>query len=471
MTSLYSSQALCAPTSTELKNAISNAKGFIDRLYEELNGYAFVKEYPAFPITVKIVESNYVVQIGTSFSTNPTLWDTHSAYFTCVSRGIGSSIYYVNVDFEFTHKILGLIDYSHTWIHFYLETTFGGSATYYYVKINGIEGFGWTYETQTYEIYLGTEKIATVTRNSQFPIEILRYKSNYNCYPSHRYTVRHGSQLADIIYRIWGTPKPLDKVINDYGFTYDIYDPIFGLTYDNDDFMFTTQAYRDVDVYGSLPRGIHHYPYWSKVGLDRSLYIMMSHYDPLLQCLWAIHILNKYNNPDRYSWLGYVGEIYTSPRELARSIEATYWNGYGIHKPYSDSLYASGVRSAVFLVLETLLGYKYGDQTSRYYADTLAQVIVNTQFWYGYVETEYGVILRPAFRGAFPLSWKTGSSYPYALPPKSFLEQIVDMFNMPNETWDIIPSNTETTATLLQALRVYLYYKYGIAYPSSLYLP
>ena len=181
--------------------------------------------------------------------------------------------------------------------------------------------------------------------------------------------------------------------------------------------------------------------------------------------------MNKYNDPDIARYYG-IDVGYRTPRGIARAVEDNYWNGYGIHKPFGDPQYASSVRSAVFLVLETLLGYKYGDETSKYYADTLAQVLIDAQFWNGYIETaDYGVIYRPPFRGAFPLMWKTGGSYPYAMPPKSVLEELIDMFNMPNETWDCIPSNIETVATILQALRVYLYYKYGIAYPTSLYLP
>ena len=261
--------AFCA-TSTELEYAIDNAKGFVDRLYEEFGSYAFVKEYPAFPITIKIVEQNYIIPIGTELCIWTTLWDVHRAYFTPIEGGIGQSIYHMDIDFEFVHRWLDVTDYSHAWIHLYVETAFSGSTTYYYIKINGMEGFGWTYETQTYDLYLGNEKVATITKNSVFPIEILRHKSNYGCYPAHRYTVRHGSQLTDVIYKIWNTPKPkLEAVINDYGFTYDIYDPLFGLSVNEDDnFMFYAQAYHDVDVYDELPRGIHYYPYWSKVAIE-----------------------------------------------------------------------------------------------------------------------------------------------------------------------------------------------------------
>jgi len=45
------------------------------------------------------------------------------------------------------------------------------------------------------------------------------------------------------------------------------------------------------------------------------------------------------------------------------------------------------------------------------------------------------------------------------------------MYEMPPETTDIIPANQETTNAIIQALRTYLYHKYGIAYPDLELIP
>jgi hypothetical protein len=41
----------------------------------------------------------------------------------------------------------------------------------------------------------------------------------------------------------------------------------------------------------------------------------------------------------------------------------------------------------------------------------------------------------------------------------------MDWLSMPKEEQGWFPTNLESTATFLQALRVYLYYKYGVANP------
>lgn len=145
---------------------------------------------------------------------------------------------------------------------------------------------------------------------------------------------------------------------------------------EGDYYFFTSQAYRDCDVYNSLPRGMNpsRYPYRSKVCISREAYILESQSDPLVMVQNAVHMLNKYGDPDGlYDALDYG---WTTPRSMASFIEDNWWNGYGVSVPFEEEEYASCVRSAGFLVLEIMLGCGYGDEESKGYADQTAQVFI-----------------------------------------------------------------------------------------------
>lgn len=326
--------------------------------------------------------------------------------------------------------------------------------------------------------------------------------------PAHRYTIKHATILGKHIYDIWNVEdrrSRLATTLSNYGFSADIYNPLFGLdTGEAEDYVFTTVPYRDCTHYtfngvgSTLPWGVHkgqynwftYLPYEPKectLGIQNYLTVAMA--DNLGAILMAIHNLNKYNNPDRgfckpHAWGGCT--VYT-PRSLARLIESSSdWNGYGIAATGKPSQYASAVRSNSFLVLETLLGYKHNDATSKQIADTLAKEILKTLWGDGdgnfgkyYGKTEDGLLLRPQFYGGQMVSWvqdvqavlSGGVGYAYSLPPRTFLQEVIDHFNMPSEVEGVLPSNTESTATFIQAMRVYLKYAKGINYPNNELLP
>jgi len=153
------------------------------------------------------------------------------------------------------------------------------------------------------------------------------------------------------------------------------------------------------------------------------------------------------------------------------SIESSGWNGYGIYAWGKSSAYASSVRTNAFLALESMLGWGYGDSTSRWYAEQTANVLRQVQWGMPPFEAymgetaDEGYVYRPNQTGGEMLSWTTGGSFVFSLSPRTFLSDLIDMFSMPNEFQGITPSNAESTLTYWAAIRMYLRYKHGITYP------
>jgi hypothetical protein len=198
--------------------------------------------------------------------------------------------------------------------------------------------------------------------------------------------------------------------------------------------------------------------------------------------LQAIHILNKYEDPDHGyphpgpSWWPWDHPIIT-PRQVAREIEQYRYNGYGVTILGKGQDVASGVRSNVFLVLETMLGYGCGDNTSRTYADNLFQILKKTQVGYSPFlpyradTAENGTVVRPPYHGSQLLCWQYDSGISAFKMPLSWMDIAVDVLSMEPEDKGIILSNTETTATYFQALRVYLAFKYCTFFPTRRMIP
>lgn len=295
-------------------------------------------------------------------------------------------------------------------------------------------------------------------------------------YASARFTIRHATDLGALFYNYYTDPWKvfeLTNTINQYGFNQvpDIYTPMFesGSTA-ADNYMYTTSAYHDCSLWNqgmdstiTLGYNKYHYPYESKVCATGVLpYIELSKADYLVPALQAIHILNKYGNAD-HAYTSPSGIGTTTPRQIARWIE-TKWNGYGIPVFGKDSTVSSSVRTNAFLALEAKLGYQFGDNTSKTYADDTANVLMRVQWgsppftqWSGVTE-EYGALFRPIHTGGELLMWDSTLTL---YPSGGLLSDVVDMFSMPNEAIIPQPSNSESTFTYWAALELYKKYKYN----------
>ena len=327
---------------------------------------------------------------------------------------------------------------------------------------------------QSAGIYVGNEKIGTAypSKNRQ----IVGTYTSFEKYPadlrSLRYTERHGSQLAYELYLARGDIEKATKLYNEltaYGYTphKDIYSPLFGMDVSfSDNYQYEGGAngvYRD--CFFTPPPTLLSYQYTSKIcTFGVSNYILASHRtDWLVPTLWAIHILNKYGEPDsEYN----DGDKSWSPREVARYLETKFIDDTGIASPFNADI-ASSVRTASFLVLETVLGYRYGDDLSMQYADKTAKILLATQIADDgtFVTTLNSDPANPIavkhslgpLAGSYYTAWDKSFHY---VSVSTVQRQLLDFFNQPDESPDPKPTNMETTAVVSQSLRVYGCYSY-----------
>ncbi len=471
---------------SDITTRIDRAYSHLLTLYDDLptSYYAYQKEYQGYPLWLKMdsrIDWTYPRMIG-HYATRSYPFGKITWYSVGIDNELSTVTFEEGTDYDYGEPTLYADRYYNT----------NGQVGY---QIS-IQSYGATADV---DLYLGASLVADNLHARSYPVNYNLITTDYQA--AHRYTVKHAMRFMRNLASVWGdTTKTtkLDRVINYFQFTWDIYNPLFALdTSAPDDFVFQRQAYRDCDFvfngvsstlfwggqpYPGTPQ-MTYYPYEPKectLGIDT--YITLSRADNLVPMLQAIHILNKYGNPDR-QYVGRDGVTYTTPRQVARWVEGSAWNGHGIAALGKPIHYSSGMRSTAFMILETLLGYKYGDTTSRTYADSLVDTLIQVQWGsipfaqhYG-ATIEEGLVLRPQFNGGALVSWTTNAPRSgkavlyFEMPPRTFLQEIIDMFNMPAEVQGVLPTNTETTGAYAQALRVYLRYKFGVYYPNSLLLP
>ena len=446
------------------------AKAYIDNLYQDNTWWGYVKEYPGIPVSIKNTQYPYDYRSKRFLG----------HYYQTTSQPVGKVVSVVN-GYDYEAQYITFEEY-YNWGYgepnlFVMEVwdEYGESTIY-------IQKVSWTGDTDGYEdVYVGDllvwQDVYTIPDDTTVGVYLAD-----DFLPASRYTVRHATKVGSYFYNKYNDPykvQQLTYTFTQYGFTSvpDIYAPLFGASGTaSNTYFFNTAAYHDCDLVNdgmdstmSFGYGPYRYPYESKVCvLGRTAYIALSRLDYLIPALQAIHVLNKYGNPD-YSYTHPSGSGTTTPRQIARWLE-TKWNGYGIPVYLKDSQYASAIRTNAFVALESILGYTYNDTTSKNYADMGIEIILATQIGNGtYPEetngevlTSNGTIYRPQQTGAQLLSWlqveqtkSSSSGYMYMLSPKTFLSEIIDMFSMPNETEQILISNAETTLSFWATLNTY----------------
>ena len=450
-------------------NNLTKAKAYIDLQYADNGVFGVVKEYPGCPVSIRS-QTSPNSRHGMRF-----VGDYYQEFYNAV--GVVTS-FAVGYDYELSDVSFEAgLNFNYGEPIVYCDQAYFPDGTTRYV----ITKFGWpsTDVNAPQDLYLGDIKVFTNVKNT--PIgTTFQYQTGVNGrLASNRFTIRHVTNMSRYFYLANTDPwkvSMLTSTVNTYGFgnTPDIYAPMFEQgTEAADDYFFTNDAYHDCDLVNDgmdstiiHGYGPYRYPYESKVCLlTRSAYIALSRHDYLVPALQAIHILNKYNDPN-YVYPDPDGIGTVSPTAIAMRLEAV-WSDGGIPVLGKDPAYISGIRTNAFLALETLLGYKYGDAISKSYADLTAEIITQVQWGSppfppnsGETLVE-GVLLRPNQTGGQLLMWKHGNSYDYSLPPKSFMTDIIDMFSMPNETEMLLISNSETTLSYWAALRLYQKYKFG----------
>lgn len=299
----------------------------------------------------------------------------------------------------------------------------------------------------------------------------------------------------------------------------DIHAPLFNMANGKrTDFIYQTGAptYRDcvvqhdgcpnwwpADRYRGASTSGWGFSHRSKVCFWEGGYTWILAQDPLgLQCQ-AIMTLNKVGNPDHQffdAWpFGVPGKPTMTPKGVATWVKNNYYREnvgatmWGIPVIGGDDRISS-LRTNQFLVLTTLLGYKYRVAGWAAYADELANILLQVQVGgkdqpaHGAKTAELGEICRPDYTGSQLYVWDkldgsgTMSNNQVSaagvdveglgLKDFGWLRQTINhYFNLPLDDEDFTLSTIETTATYCQALRVYLWHKYRVLWGSPSTIP
>jgi hypothetical protein len=484
--SVYASDQNTTVTTSHLmiQESIDLAKRYIDSLYKadypnevDKPNTATIAEYTAIPLSIRMNDGT-IIRAGEDKKLFGIFSPITSIFSPITSiSNIKNTKYLSSYDITFRRQqsLVWIEDIAvlHVEVNHNYQT---GSAYGTKVTISQ-KSFQNIQPTPYADVYLGTGYIgkATPGKNGKI-LGSHDYSDNSNLNSrSIRYSERHNTQLGYEWYLANGDHTKAAKLYNNlidegYQVHKDIYSPLFG----------TDTTFADNYQYDSGPNGVYRdcyiepamtdisYQYHSKVcafGVDFYVWFSKSN-DWLIPTLWAIHLLNKYHSPDTEY---YDGNSVWSPREVARFDETKWIKNIGIQLP-DDKTVASSVRTAVFEELETILGYHYGDRISRAFADRAAHDLVLAQIKSDGTISEYDTSTQTTRSyqrtddiGAFYTAWKQPflfHTFIYVTTISPIKQVLEWLFNHPDESGDIKPSNAETTITSAQALRTYDCFKY-----------
>ena len=447
------------PSLASLDEAIRQAEGFVDGLYKKPldDDNATISEYYGFPLRVYLTAYDRWVLLGedrtaychplcekttyiTPFGQRPTK-ESFTAHFRSPAADNSPAVL--------------------------VQINWRAGQDSYKVRVKNQAFDDPNTEAQVYlgPLYIGTFSSSNVGTTKAFT----GLYSDRSLLQSFRYTFRHGTQAGHDFYLYREDNERADKLahsLNANGLVVneDLRAPVWGFGDSYPEGMpYDRAEYQDCNIETPAETPLS-YPYSSKVcrlGMDN--FINLAATDTLVPAIQAIHVLNKGEEPDHF-YDGPKGE--TSAEATALWLESEFIRlGYGIPEctPFGcDYHYASGPRTYAFGNLETLLGYKYGDEVSKAYANRAAQIALRTQIGEdGLIRSEKkGPVYRPMQRGGFYTSWGSGLSY---LPPESLANEILGYTSMPMEYRGLITTNNETTLDAYVFLIRYRCLVYGKA--------
>jgi hypothetical protein len=466
-------KAEATPTLSNLQNAILNGYKALQKLYKGDSylgsDYSADSENWGAPIKIQ-QQSPYEWVLAGEL--------THFTGITVNSIGATTE------DFDYVFSFQGIAN--NPVIGVVINYAYSSSQISVTVKCKSVPS-SYTYRVGLYDLWItfgGNIYCTTATQGMSGTVYMDAY--NPTSLRTFRYTIRHGSMVGYKDARIQGNENDqewnLNHLASNLGFAVDFYDPLYHYDW-NKDGIYAAEAYfHDCATYGSMPtgydNGLSFYPYYSKVCIiGWPAYVALIQYDPLGYAAKALDNLALYHNPDTVISTSYPYTI----RDHARYIEANWWwSGVGVRgqsmfgQPWPTS-YVSSVRSAYFLALESIIGYKYGDTTSQSYADQMADILVNFQGSGGVRIPSSGVVLREESptsitRKQFAYTWPVAWNSLKAVAPKAILTQIGDMIQegtyLRREYDGVAVTNAETVDTITRALMDYLEFKY----PTGVYI-
>lgn len=475
-------------TAPILQHRIGYGLWYLQGLYKENNDHAVMAEGPGFPLSTEDLGDGTLRQCGFHFLDENDYNLEHSE-ISSKNHDADDDDYYLDF-IRFDYQMARL--YGYPTLH---------------LKVHHYEGGDMDYSIEVTRMYDDPQKLyladscidSNLQNNETWGPSVWAPPSKWRGYPQHRYAMRHGSRHGQFLFAALGDMTKSNKLKDyreDYGFAEDLYDPMYGQSAAlGIDYFFdeTGNPHRDCDFAldhkdGALPWGLspHRYAYQSKSCINKTLTMIALRKATYLQVLQAIHALNKWGDPDHTYYDGQYNVV--SARSVARDVEQNHWNGYGV--PGDTAIYAQFPQNvslmystACFSVLETLLGFKYYDATSRAFAKTVVEAAWPDCQWGvqyphnvdGLGETdEEGVLRRNNLMGCALGSYKAGDTYPFMYThDRGWLNivGIADLLNMDEEYGGVLVGPMEAAATYVQAMRVYLHYAFGIDCPTSAYIP
>jgi len=350
------------------------------------------------------------------------------------------------------------------------------------------------------DIYFNGQKIWDNVSLVYLPRDVFETEVPLDGIPSFRSAIRHSVQNG-VFYYLYSSMHPdwqtranaLQAFRDKYGFTYDIYHPLWRETDTYpDDYMVSWDSVHDCDAWFTIPCNLTFYPYWSKMCQCRALSDSPTCGYFVNGWFWALagmHILNKYGDP--YKTVAFypypsgpcTEALIYSPIDAYQAVftKNTYltYGGYivdpvnGIFAPYAEGVCLAFLAELGYGFREVLEANGDGAlaEDARNWADMLAEWLLSHQWGWPYIHTspskygfykheDFGEVNIPEFTGGFCtlIVYKNGE--PHATSKTEYFAQLADILSMPAETAGIIAVNQEATFTALRGLQIYEWYKY-----------
>jgi len=489
----------------EIAKAILIASRYIDNRYREVEDLAIISSYPSMPLSLHNKETGEYMQAGNwckgILHINPKCVDfsENSTSLYCGEMSLPAD--WPNPNYGGWR---GFASWCKSWTFFeygilckecllglavlFTRTTI--PPTHMCMRVRKVKGNPsadlWIATTSPNGIIV--EDVGSVPSGSEWIVT----SNPLDGFNSLRYEPRHGPAFIKMHYA-YDVKNPrretrLSVFLDRYGYEYEYYAPLYAIDVDYpDDWFVLNETWHDCDVYDILPRGVDYYPYWSKVCLGRGQFIYNNQFEPVARCLMAIHLMNKYQDPNHtlpsYGFFNVIDGINvkkllrdgweTSEGIRVEGVEANWTDGYGLEY---NGVYSTW-RVAVFLAAESEWGYGFGDETAKRYADKAAEILLKLQVnncWALKEEEDGSVsyIFRPDHYGGFLTDYiKSPIGFALAYYRPNYFRYLIDMWNMPAECPASIPTNIEATMLAERALRIYYYYKFmggSGAFPPSI---
>jgi len=298
------------------------------------------------------------------------------------------------------------------------------------------------------------------------------------------YSPRHASRMAAHLYEALGQTEKankLNKLMDDAGYTKDVYDPLFGKSNDYpDDFFFDPTTWEGPNYaydpyWAHLPRGDFLYPYKSRLlaaGAQASWIGDVEEYTPRHECLKALHLMNKYG--------------YSRLDEAKQLIDSAGWDGYGCRRTihfgpgqsltYTYTAYPTYVTGCYLAAVSKYAGMT-GDPEYIQKAREACGVILSCQWTYPFETVDYGDVYFADEIGGFITSYLPYGSIAWHPQWGPFVDAFYELLDKMNYFEQQAPEkviadfvNAESTIICIQALRIYKQYlgSYSPIYPEEI---